>query len=537
MENQKNDIFCIKAEYDGELCLLMDIQCVGQWKFTAYKSVTGEDFCRIDVDPEKIRFPSLSAISDCENLHRYMFFHSFNALSTSQFDSGRSKLNTGFGVVNGETDGLINSPQELGEKPLLESLYSKVSAAEADWASYFYFGELGASKTQGICIDILHPDQCHLFFIPIRLENMEDGGLYFCLDITGTELVLQSKGVKTEPTDKIKTFNKKTNLTANTEEVEKLLSQESSSPKEFFDFLKMQISDEIKDKFQSAEDDNAALKFHIKNMRLLLTFTSSPNKLADALISLDIENLLIDACRNSRIEYFSFIEQSAVNAITSSKVNDLKVINQIKQKYWADADRNIEAVLHRMHKIKGMVDKNYHYSVFKGQALDNKIGQLKQFIAQLETEKRHASDKSHFDEEDLLIQKLKVIRKKLAVAEDSKISFYRYDSDIEDRHITNISSLAIRERYCLLAKDHAKNNNKGIEEVNTWSNRACLARARKTEIESGSSTRYVESSSGYNAYSIERDGADFQDESLGEYEGGHWENDEYSEMGHDGDDH
>lgn len=39
------------------------------------------------------------------------------------------------------------------------------------------------------------------------------------------------------------------------------------------------------------------------------------------------------------------------------------------------------------------------------------------------------------------------------------------------------------------------------------------------------------------AYNGERDGLRFQDEALLVYEGGVWEDDEHSEMGHDGDDY
>jgi hypothetical protein len=134
-------------------------------------------------------------MSGYENLQKLMFFHLFNALSTSRFDGGVSRLNTGFGVINGELDGLVNSPEEYGEEPLIASLFARVSSAEVDWSTYFYFGTLDANNKQGISIDILHPDQCNLFFIPIIFEKLDDGGLYFSLDVTKTELVAQGKGV------------------------------------------------------------------------------------------------------------------------------------------------------------------------------------------------------------------------------------------------------------------------------------------------------------------------------------------------------
>ena len=208
MESQKNDIFCIKTEYDGELCLLTDVQGVGEWKFTACMAVLGKEVCKINVNPEKIRLPSVSAITGYKNLHKYIFFHLVNALSTSRFNGGSFKLNTGFGVINGELDGLYNSPEELGDKPLFDSLYARVSASEVDWATYFYFGQLTANNTRGICIKILHPDQCHLFFIPIMLEEKENGDLFFYLDVTRTEFLSQEEGVVLEPTDKLEPVKK-----------------------------------------------------------------------------------------------------------------------------------------------------------------------------------------------------------------------------------------------------------------------------------------------------------------------------------------
>ncbi len=202
MENESNGLFFIKAEYDGELCLLIDIQGVGPWKFTANKLVEGkEESVGIEIDIDKIRFPSISAISDRDNLHKLIFFHLTNALFTSRFDGGKSRLHTGFGVKNGGIDGLLNSPEDLGEKPLLDTLFERVRKREVDWSTYFYFCSLDTNDKQGIGIDIMHPDQCHLFFIPITSYSMEDGGTYFSLDLTLTELVAQGKGVELEVND------------------------------------------------------------------------------------------------------------------------------------------------------------------------------------------------------------------------------------------------------------------------------------------------------------------------------------------------
>lgn len=146
-----------------------------------------------------------------------MFFHLASALMTSRFHGGKFRLNTGFGILNGKLDGLMNVPEEISDGQLIDPLYNMVSTREVDWSTCFEFCSLNSNEQASISIDIMHPDRCYLFFIPIVFQRMEEGGLYFSLDVTKTELIAQGDGVKLKSDSSNKVFkeisnNVKTNV-------------------------------------------------------------------------------------------------------------------------------------------------------------------------------------------------------------------------------------------------------------------------------------------------------------------------------------
>lgn len=328
-----------------------------------------------------------------------------------------------------------------------------------------------------------------------------------------------------------------------TAEIDKLLRQEHSSKHEFFSLIKMLTSDEIRDRMYSArqtldENTNAGVALLFATTRLSIIGAKTPNELVSVIVNrtLGLESIFIEVCRNARSQYLDLIKSAADIAINSLAIDDSKIKNRIKQSYLSGADRNIEAALCTLSEVNGIVDETYNYSVFKGIAIDSRIEHLRRCEYQLNAERLLANSKSYFDEEDEINRKLKDCRKQITVAENRKISFYRYDREIKDKNIRNHSCLEIRERYCLLAKINAEKGNKSAEEIRFWSDRAGSASLRKRMIDSGLPGEYGGNQVGDSLNLTERDGSNFQDESLGEYEGGQWSDNEFSEMGHDGDD-
>lgn len=194
MKNDSGVHFYIKAEYDGKVGGLFSIAAVAPMTFAADLITENVEAQHIKINPAKIKFPSLTAFKGLEEAHQLMFTHLYFALYTT-CNFGDSRLNTGFGVKNGKMEGLINSPEELGEAPLLENLYDQVKKGAVDWATFFCFSNMNASGKHGISIDILHPKQCLLFFIPFSVTKYDNGQTLCCLDVTQTELVVQGDGV------------------------------------------------------------------------------------------------------------------------------------------------------------------------------------------------------------------------------------------------------------------------------------------------------------------------------------------------------
>lgn len=205
MGEENKGLFLIKVEYDGELCFLGNIQDTSG-KFTADKFVEGMETLSIIIDFNKIILPSFLHSAHYQNINKLLFLDLFKAVSTTLFNDNENKLNTGFGVINGEVNRLISCPEQYGKEPLLNVLFERVQSANVDWATFFYFSARENSKSQGIGLDILHPQQCYLLFVPIipmtTASNAQGRDLSFCLDVTLTELLGQGAGVPTIGSDK-----------------------------------------------------------------------------------------------------------------------------------------------------------------------------------------------------------------------------------------------------------------------------------------------------------------------------------------------
>lgn len=205
MGTQTKGLFLIKVEYAGELCLLGNIQRDAD-RFIADKFVQGGEMTSMTIDFNKISLPSFLHSAHYQNINKLLFLDLFKAVSTTLFNDNENKLNTGFGVINGEVNRLISCPEQYGKEPLLNVLFERVQSANVDWATFFYFSARENNKSQGIGLDILHPQQCYLLFVPIIpmtiASNAEGSDLSFCLDVTLTELVGQGAGVPTIGFDK-----------------------------------------------------------------------------------------------------------------------------------------------------------------------------------------------------------------------------------------------------------------------------------------------------------------------------------------------
>jgi len=195
MGTQTKGLFLIKVEYAGELCLLGNIQRDAD-RFIADKLVQGGEMTSMTIDFNKITFPSSTAIPRTNNRNKLLFLDLFNAVHSTLFNDQESRLNTGFGVVNGEVNRLINCPEKYGKEPLLNVLFERVQSAKVNWATLFYFkNHDDDNQQQGIGVDILHPQQCSHLFIPMTSQTLEGGDLYYCLDTSLTQLIEQSVGI------------------------------------------------------------------------------------------------------------------------------------------------------------------------------------------------------------------------------------------------------------------------------------------------------------------------------------------------------
>ncbi len=194
--DQTKGLYYIQAYYQGENCLLLNPQAIGPNQFQATKiPVDSIEKQLISIDPNLIQFPFVPPNNSLNNLNQHILFLIFSALSTSRYRGGSARINSGFGVVNGEIDCLINSPARHGEGLLIKDLYERVAKGQCDWSTYFYFTKNGSEQQDGIAIAILHPEHCHKFFIPFTFEQMEDGGFYFKINATKIELLTKGKGV------------------------------------------------------------------------------------------------------------------------------------------------------------------------------------------------------------------------------------------------------------------------------------------------------------------------------------------------------
>lgn len=202
MGTQTKGLFLIKVEYAGELCLLGNIQRESD-HYIADKLVQGGEMSSMMIDFNKITFPSSTAIPRTNNRNKLLFLDLFNAVHNTLFNDQESRLNAGFGVVNGEVNRLINCPEKYGKEPLLNVLFERVQSAKVNWAALFYFKNHDNDHQQGIGVDILHPQQCSHLFIPMTSQTLEGGDLYYCLDTSLTQLTEQSVGISTAFKDEI----------------------------------------------------------------------------------------------------------------------------------------------------------------------------------------------------------------------------------------------------------------------------------------------------------------------------------------------
>ncbi|ASJ97254.1 hypothetical protein [Shewanella marisflavi] len=194
MTEESKGLFLIKAEYNAEICMFADIRGIGPNQYTAKMLIENmKEPLDILINPKLFKFPSIAALG-YENLNDCMFSLIYNAMNTTRFGL-TDRLHTGFSVINGKVDNLVNAPEDLGPDPLSENLSERIKNAEADWVTFFSFGK-NETQTEGIGIDIYHPELSHLFFMPITYNHMDNGELYFCLDVTQTELIMQMNTAK-----------------------------------------------------------------------------------------------------------------------------------------------------------------------------------------------------------------------------------------------------------------------------------------------------------------------------------------------------
>ena len=194
--DQTKGLYYIQTYYQGENCLLLNPQAIGPNQFQATKiPIVSKDEQLITIDPNLLQFLSVPVYKELNNLNQHILFLIFSALSTCRYRGGSARMNTGFGVLNGEIDCLINSPARHGEGFLLKDLYDRVAKGQCDWSTYFYFTNNGSEQQNGIAIAVLHPKYCHKFFIPFTFDQMEDGGFYFNINTTKIEFLEKSKGV------------------------------------------------------------------------------------------------------------------------------------------------------------------------------------------------------------------------------------------------------------------------------------------------------------------------------------------------------
>lgn len=275
-------------------------------------------------------------------------------------------------------------------------------------------------------------------------------------------------------------------------ESERERRRDVTSEREFFDIIKLQFVDDIKDTLNINKDLPAGVHFALTNFRLMIMGADSPSILAESIVSMELDKKALEFCYRARSEYQLFTAEAAVNEIKSSSIDDDDTRSKIKNYYSLNADRDIELVFSKMSSLLGLMDETYNYSIFKGRQLNEIIKKIKSNEDELIKKIQIAHNKSYFDEEDQFIEKLKNNKERLDIIGNIKISFYRYDKELNDKMINNISTLKLRVKYCAFMSANARKNSASNEEVSFWYSKMKLAESCQKYIEKGSLTSYEE---------------------------------------------
>ena len=107
------------------------------------------------------------------------------------------------------------------------------------------------------------------------------------------------------------------------------LRREVTSDREFFNIIKLQLSDDIKNTLDTYKDIPAGVCFGLTNFRLMIMGADSPSILAKSIVSMGIDKKALELFYRARSEYQAFTLEAAANEIKSLSIGALRAMKTI----------------------------------------------------------------------------------------------------------------------------------------------------------------------------------------------------------------